>query len=87
MSRNKVAPLPGPDGITRLVIFDIPEQERKKRDSIRLELVAAGFKQLQKSVWVGDRPLPRDFLELLDNLDTRGKVHIFSVKEQGTLDR
>ena len=73
------------DGVRRLVIFDIPEKERAKRGAIRIELTAAGFRQLQKSVWYGERPLPEDFLELLDALRLRRHVHIFSVREQGTL--
>lgn len=73
------------DGIGRLVIFDIPEQERKKRDKIRSELIYADFKQLQKSVWIGYRPLPQDFLLLLDELYLKGKVHIFSIRDEGTI--
>ncbi len=75
-----------PDGVERLVIFDIPEKERKKRDAIRLELVAAGYRQLQKSVWRGNRPLPEDFLELVDVLELHSHLHIFSIREKGTLD-
>ena len=36
------------DGITRLVIFDIPEYERKKRTAVRIELVACGLRKLKK---------------------------------------
>ena len=78
--------MPKKDGIGRLVIFDIPERERKKRDAIRLELIASTFKQLQKSVWIGHHPLPPDFPELLDELRLRGKVHIFTIGKKGTLD-
>jgi phenylacetic acid degradation operon negative regulatory protein len=40
------------DGMWRIVIFDIPEQTRKKRDALRRELRMVGFKMLQQSVWV-----------------------------------
>lgn len=73
------------DGITRLVVFDIPEQERKKRDIIRSELIGCGFRSLQKSVWIGEYPLTKDFIVLIDKLDLEGKVHIFSIRERGTL--
>lgn len=73
------------DGITRLVIFDIPEQERKKRDLIRAELVGCQFTQLQKSVWMGQFPLPEDFITLIDTLELNGKIHIFSVRDPGTI--
>ncbi len=74
------------DGITRLVIFDIPEYERKKRTAVRTELVGCRFRPLQKSVWIGECLLPRSFMILLDDLELRGKVHIFSVREKGTID-
>ncbi|KKW28800.1 MAG: Transcriptional regulator, PaaX family [Parcubacteria group bacterium GW2011_GWB1_52_7] len=76
---------PKPDGIQRLVIFDIPEKERRKRDVIRGELAGLGYSQLQKSVWKGEIPLSNDFIELLDALSLHSKVHIFSVQERGTL--
>ena len=74
-----------PDGITRLVIFDIPEKERRKRNILRVELVTYDFKMLQKSVWIGATPLPEDFIHKLDKLNLKNKVHIFSVQEYGTL--
>lgn len=70
----------------RLVIFDIPERERAKRTAIRVGLIAAGYYQLQKSVWAGRQPLPEDFTELLDALHLHDKVHILGVRHFGTLD-
>lgn len=76
---------PVSDGIARLVIFDIPEQQRRKRDVIRAELVAFHFRQLQKSVWIGTCPLPEEFITLIDNLELNGNIHIFSIREKGTI--
>ena len=73
------------DGIGRLVIFDIPEKERRKRDTIRMELISIGFQQLQKSVWYGEHPLPRDFVTLIDSLSLQPHVHIFSVRQSGII--
>lgn len=39
------------DGVWRLVIFDIPEDQRVARDLLRFKLKEWGFKQIQKSVW------------------------------------
>ena len=75
------------DGITRLVIFDIPERERKKRTIVRAELIACNFQQLQKSVWIGECPLPEDFIKFLDAMGLAEYVHIFSVREKGTIGR
>lgn len=85
LKRDIVAPVPVSDGISRLVIFDIPERERRKRDTIRAELIACNFTRLQKSVWMGDNPLPEDFITLVDNLRLKGKLHIFSIRGKGTL--
>lgn len=40
------------DGYWRIVMFDIPETQRSRRDALRSELAEAGFKKLQGSVWV-----------------------------------
>lgn len=79
--------LPKEDGMARLVMFDIPESERKKRDLVRFELVACGYRQLQKSVWLGYRPLPEKFVKLLDNLKLKDKVQIVSIDKSGTLEK
>lgn len=73
------------DGKTRIVCFDIPERDRAKRRWLRGELIALGYQALQKSVWIGTKPLPKDFIESLDDLDLRGRVHIFMVASEGTL--
>lgn len=74
-----------PDGQKRLVCFDIPERDRAKRQWLRGELVACGYRQLQKSVWIGEAPLPQELIEALDALDLRGRVHILHLKSGGTL--
>lgn len=78
--------LPKEDGVVRLVMFDIPETERRKRDITRLELVACGYKQFQRSVWLGYRPLPEKFIKSLDSLNLKGKVQIVSINKTGTLE-
>jgi DNA-binding transcriptional regulator PaaX len=44
------------DGVWRVVIFDIPNDERNARDALRNKLKLLGFYQLQKSVWVFPYP-------------------------------
>lgn len=48
------------DGMWRLIIFDIPESQRLVRDVLRAKIVAAGFVQLQKSVFVIPWPCKTD---------------------------
>jgi DNA-binding transcriptional regulator PaaX len=67
------------------MIFDIPERERKKRDWIRSQLVSFGFEPLQKSVWSGGSPLPKNFIEDIEIMNLDHCIHIFSVRDSGTL--
>ena len=40
------------DGKWRMIIFDIKEKQRKRRDELRLLLEGVGFIKLQQSAWV-----------------------------------
>jgi len=68
-----------------IFIFDIPEQKRKKRDWIRRVLKELDFYMLQRSVWRGTNKLPKEFVKDLRKLGLESYIHIFSVKEEGTL--
>lgn len=61
--------LPPKDGKLRLFIFDIPENRRQERNWLRTELVSCDYSPLQKSVYMGARPLPA---KLLRDLNKRG---------------
>lgn len=76
--------MPEPDGIRRLVTFDVPEKEYKKRDWLRAELLAFEFKPLQKSVYIGNRPLPEEFIKDLEVRQLGNCVHILSIEKEGT---
>ena len=78
--------LPEPDGLPRLVVYDIPETDKRKREWLRGELVASDYEQLQRSVWLGYRPLSQRFINYLDEFRLKGKVHILSIDKKGTLD-
>lgn len=73
-----------PETEINLVIFDIPEKERIKRDWIRFQLEKLNFKVLQKSVWWGTTGLPKEFIKDLKKYEILNYVHIFSVKKKGT---
>ncbi|MBI4120573.1 MAG: hypothetical protein HY454_03870 [Parcubacteria group bacterium] len=74
------------DGLPRLVMYDVPELERKKRDWLRYGLVACGYKQLQKSVWLGYCPLTEEFVKSLSDLGLKSRVHVVSIHKKGTLE-
>lgn len=51
------------DGKFRVVIFDIPEEKSKIRDWFRRELYMLNYKKLQKSVFIGKYPIPKDLIK------------------------
>lgn len=55
------------DGKWRIIIFDVPEKLRGKRDMLRKELTEFGFMQLQKSAWAYPYPLPKEFTDLWED--------------------
>ena len=55
------------DGKWRIIIFDVPEKLRGKRDLLRKELTEFGFMQLQKSVWAYPYPLSKEFVDLWED--------------------
>ncbi len=74
------------DQTLKVVIFDIPENYRWKRNWLRISLVQLGFKILQKSVWVGKVKIPEEFIKDLRFMKIEKFIHIFSVNKLGSID-
>ena len=51
-----------------VVMYDIPNNKRKERNWFRRHLLKFGYLMIQKSVWVGPSPLPKDFKEYLEKI-------------------
>ncbi len=74
------------DGKWRMLIFDIKERQRRRRDELRLLLVGAGLVRLQNSVWVHPYAFD-DFVELLRHyLQSKGD-EIFYFTAEGLADQ
>ena len=73
------------DGVLKIVIFDIPEKERKKRLWLCAALRNLNFTMLQKSVWVGKTKLPDEFIHNLNELHMISFVEIFAISKTGSL--
>ena len=65
----------------RVVIFDIPEKERKTRNFLRNKLVSLGFGELQESVYISPLDVLKDLKEMLESYRLYGKVIVFEAKE------
>ncbi len=77
--------LPGSTAL--LVIFDIPESQKRKRAWLRRALKSMSFTMLQRSVWIGRGALPDAFLVDLARLEIVEFVEIFEITKKGTLHR
>ncbi|MAF79758.1 hypothetical protein CL629_01630 [bacterium] len=64
-----------------IIAFDIPESERRKRDWLRVELRLLGFDPIQKSVWFGPYPLPREFIQSLGKLELITYLKFFRARK------
>ncbi len=75
------------DKTLKIIIFDIPEQEKRKRDWLRSALKNLKFEMLQKSVWAGKTKLPGEFMEDLKRMNLLSCVEIFAVNRSGSLNK
>lgn len=69
----------------KIVIFDIPERDKRKRVWIRFALKRIGFKMLQRSVWIGKVALPEKFIEDLSRMGLLSYVEILAITKSGSL--
>lgn len=65
------------DGRWRLVAFDIPEKNRKKRRGLRNALKSIGFIQMQKSLWICPYDVSEEIEKIIDLLDIEECVDYF----------
>ena len=63
-----------------IVVFDVPEKRKKWREWLRGELCFLGFKKVQKSVWLGTRPLPKGLRTELKERRIFSHVHVVGLE-------
>lgn len=67
-----------------LLMYDIPHAKKKERDWFRRQLKNFDFIMIQKSVWVGPSPLPKDFLAYLKNIGLQKEFKTFKLAKSYT---
>ena len=72
------------DGRWEMVIFDIPETKRQKRDSLRELLKLLGYSQLQKSIWVSPYDVLEETQKIIINLKLEKHVRLLLIEEVPT---
>jgi len=58
----------------RILIFDIPESRRSKRDDLRTNLKLLGFKKLQQSVWISPYNIDKELEDFIEFYRIRRNV-------------
>jgi hypothetical protein len=62
-----------------IVMYDIPHEMKKERDWFRRHLKKFNYIMIQKSVWVGPSPLPKDFLDYVKSIKLLGQLKTFKL--------
>lgn len=68
-----------------IVIFDIPEREKRKRCWLRSALTNLGLQMIQRSVWFGKTKIPEQFIKDIGKMNIQEYIEIFSINKSGTL--
>jgi len=69
------------DGHWRIIIFDIPEDNKKWRERLRFKLKALGFHALQKSVYITPYPVLKELDKFLEERSMRRYFRYITVTE------
>jgi len=72
------------DGVWRVVIFDIPEENKRVRYVLRETLKILGFRPLQKSVWISKRNFTKEIRKWVKELKLSQYILIFETKDLGS---
>lgn len=70
------------DGFWRIVIFDIPEDKRFLRDSLRRYLLKMGFGELQNSTYVSAYDYQKEFLDWIKKKHLEKNVLLLESKQK-----
>lgn len=64
---------------TLILMFDIPESRSLERKWLRLHLKKFNYFMVQKSVWVGPAPLPKEFTDYLKEIKLKDCIKTFKL--------
>ncbi|MCX6752692.1 MAG: CRISPR-associated endonuclease Cas2 [Candidatus Nomurabacteria bacterium] len=64
-----------------LVMFDIPEVKKAEREWFRWHLKKFNYIMIQKSVWRGPSPLPKEFLDYVKKIGLRKNLKMLKISK------
>lgn len=62
-----------------ILMFDVPEPKKAEREWLRWHLKKFNYIMIQKSVWVGPSPLPKEFLDYIESIGLKESVKTFKL--------
>ncbi len=62
-----------------MVMFDVPETKKAEREWLRWQLKKFSYLMIQKSVWVGPSPLPKEFMEYVEEIGLKDSLKTFKL--------
>jgi len=74
---------PRKDGKWQMVLFDIPESKRRKRDYFRRGLQYLGYKMLQKSIWVCQYDVMQETKDLVKRYNLKEYIELLLIQKIG----
>lgn len=67
-----------------ILMYDVTEDKKKERDWFRRQLKNFGYIMIQRSVWVGPSPLPKEFIDYVKSLGLQGSLKTFKLAKAYT---
>ncbi|HBA45728.1 MAG: hypothetical protein UT98_C0001G0058 [Candidatus Nomurabacteria bacterium GW2011_GWF2_40_31] len=67
-----------------IVMYDITDDKKKERDWFRRHLQKFNYEMIQRSVWVGPSPLPKDFLDYVKAIGLKAHLKTFKLAKSYT---
>lgn len=64
-----------------LVLFDVPEEKKMEREWLRSHLKKFNYEMIQKSVWLGPSPLPKEFIDYLKCIKLDKTIKTFKLSK------
>ena len=64
-----------------LVMFDIPETKKAEREWLRWHLKKFKYIMIQRSVWQGPSPLPKEFLDYIKKIGLRKNLKMLKISK------
>ena len=69
-----------------IIMFDIPERKKAEREWFRFHLKKLGFVMIQRSVWVGPSPIPKEFYDYLEEIKLTDCLKTFKLAKGYKID-